>query len=135
MRPAIPGNEYVTDTMGLVLRLEKRRMGGRARELFQSAERGDAIIHIPSMVLAEILYLSERRRIMVTIRQVDSFLSNTPTYLPVPLTLAIILRAAEIDDVPELHDRLIAATAAALKLPLLTNDSVISQSTSVRCIW
>lgn len=135
MRPAIPRNEYVTDTMGLVLRLEKRRMGGRAKDLFQLADRGEAIIHVPSMVLAEILYLSERRRITVMIQQVDSFLNHMPTYRTAPLTLPIILRAAQITDIPELHDRLIASTAASMQLPLLTNDPIISKSTSVRCIW
>jgi predicted nucleic acid-binding protein len=103
-------------------------MGVRARDLFQLADRGEAIIHIPTMVFAEILYLSERHRIAVTVQQVDAFLVDTPTYLPVPLTLPTILRAAEIDDIPELHDRLIAGTAVAMHLPLITNDPVISQS-------
>ena len=135
MRPDTPRNEYVTDTMGLVLRLEKRRMGVRARDLFQLADRGEAIIHIPTMVFAEILYLSERHRIAVTVQQVDAFLVDTTTYLPAPLTLPTILRAAEIDDIPELHDRLIAGTAVAMHLPLITNDPIISKSTSVRCTW
>jgi predicted nucleic acid-binding protein len=33
-----------------------------------------------------------------------------------------------LHDIPELHDRLIAATAMHLDLPLITNDPVISKS-------
>ena len=40
-----------------------------------------------------------------------------------------LLRAASgIDDIPEMHDRLIAATACYLDLPLITNDPVIRGS-------
>ncbi|MEZ4830868.1 MAG: hypothetical protein R2873_02500 [Caldilineaceae bacterium] len=102
MTPSIPKNEYVTDTMGLVLKLRKRQMGGRARHLFQLADR-KAIIHIPAMVFAEILYLSERRRITVTVDELDSLLASTSAYLPSPLTLSIILHASGIKDIPELH--------------------------------
>lgn len=40
----------------------------------------------------------------------------------------ILKTAAEIDDIPELHDRLIAATAKYLDLPLITNDPEIGAS-------
>lgn len=135
MRPGTQRNEYVTDTMGLVLKLEQRRMGSQAKSIFHQADRGEIRIHIPALVFAEILYLSERHRITITVQQVDAFLTSTPTYLPAPLTLPTILRAAEINDIPELHDRLIAGTAVAMHLPLITNDPVISKSTLVRCTW
>jgi predicted nucleic acid-binding protein len=44
------------------------------------------------------------------------------------LSLEILKTAAEIDDIPELHDRLIAATAKYLDLPLITNDPMIRDS-------
>lgn len=53
-------SEYVTDTMGLVLRLEGRQMGAQAQTIFAAAEAGQTVIHIPAMVMAEILYLSEK---------------------------------------------------------------------------
>jgi predicted nucleic acid-binding protein len=42
-----------------------------------------------------------------------------------PLSLEILKTASEITDTPELHDRLIAATARYLDIPLITNDPVI----------
>lgn len=52
--------EYVTDTVGLILYLEKRKSGADAEQIFNAAESVNPIIHIPAMVFAEILYLSEK---------------------------------------------------------------------------
>jgi len=48
-----------------------------------------------------------------------------------PLTLEILKTAIEITDIHELHDRLIAATAKHLDLPLITNDPEIRASAFV----
>ena len=48
MKNYIPTNDFVTDTMAVVLRLEKRKMGKMAKSLFESAELGDISIYIPS---------------------------------------------------------------------------------------
>ena len=60
-------NEFVTDTMGLVLWLEQRKFSQTARAIYESAELGSTTIYIPAMVFAEILYLSEKRRISLTL--------------------------------------------------------------------
>jgi hypothetical protein len=49
--------------------------------------------------------------------------------------LEVVRAAATIDDVPELHDRLIAGTAAWLDIPILTNDPVMMTSQHVQTIW
>ena len=49
----------------------------------------------------------------------------------VPIGFEVVKAAAGIDDVPELHDRLIAGTAAWLGVPILTNDPVLLQPRSM----
>jgi len=49
-----------------------------------------------------------------------------------PLGLEILESAAEITDIPELHDRLIAATTRYLDLPIITNDPQIINSRFVK---
>ena len=51
-------SEYAADTMALVLRMEGRRLGATARAVFDAADRKDATVYVPGMVLAEIMYLS-----------------------------------------------------------------------------
>jgi predicted nucleic acid-binding protein len=51
------------------------------------------------------------------------------------MTEELIEKAFEINDVPELHDRLIAGTALKAGVKLITNDPVISVSKFVKVIW
>ena len=128
-------NTVVTDTMALVLRLERRRSSPRVRTLFEDAERGVMRLFVPAMTLAEIGYLSERGRIETTLADITKYCAAYPSIQIMPLTEAIILRSFLIDDIGELHDRLIAGTAATLTCPLLTNDPVIANSRHLEVIW
>lgn len=125
----------VVDTMALVLRLENRRMPERSRQLFKSAEDGDLQLVIPAMVLAEIGYLSERNRIDTTLDMVNDYIDRFPKIEVYPLNFEIIKSCFQINDIPELHDRLIAATAYYLRCELITNDPKIESSRSVQTIW
>lgn len=128
-------SEYVIDTVGLVLYLEKRRLGPDAQQIFAAAENGQTIIHIPAMVVAEILYLSEKKRISLTVQDVKLHLQNFPNFRECPMTHANIEEAEKINDIPDLHDRLIAATAKHLNLELITNDTKIQSSAAVKTVW
>ena len=131
-----PMNSFVVDTMALVLWLENRRMGTAVRAVLANAQEGRATIHIPAMVWAEVLYLSQRKRIELDFRQVRRLMKAYPFCQERPLDLTIIEVAASIDDIPELHDRLIAATAVYLQCPILTNDPLIRASKHiVQAIW
>ncbi len=135
MSSATPVNEFATDTMGLVLRLEQRRLGSMAKALFEAMEAGTVIVHVPAMVFAEILYLSEKNRISLTWHLVDDYLARFPNCRGFPLSLHVVQAAGEITDIPELHDRLIAATARVHNVELITNDPVIQASAFVRTLW
>jgi len=128
-------NEYVVDTVALILRLESRQMGSQARQTFVDVEQNQARLHVPTIVFAEILYLAERKRITTTLSAVQAYFSHFTNCVEAPLTLAIMMTAQQITDIPELHDRLIAATALHLKLPLLTNDPKIAASSYIKTLW
>jgi predicted nucleic acid-binding protein len=135
MSNASLASEYATDTMGLVLRLERRHMGRQAQTIFAAAEAGQTVFHIRAMVLAEILYLSEKGRINASLAGVSQHLQTFPHYRECPMNRAVIETAAQITDIRELHDRLIGATARWLNVALLTNDPVIQGSAFVKTLW
>jgi predicted nucleic acid-binding protein len=135
MTSSTPASEFVTDTMGLVLRIEGRKLGPAAKSIFDSVEFGNATVYIPTLVFAEILYLSEKQRISLSLRSVTDYLNQFPSYKEYPMSLAVIQSAAQITDIPELHDRLIAGTARFLNLELITNDPTIQVSTFVKTVW
>ena len=128
-------DKAVTDTIALVLHLEARRMGTEAETVFAAVETGEATVYIPAMVLAEILYLSERGRIQTSLSTVQSYLKKYSQCRVYPLDWSVVEAARNLTDIPELHDRLIAATASVLGIPLLTNDRVIAAAKNISTIW
>lgn len=87
------------------------------------------------MVLAEIGYLSEKGRIDTNIESALSYAKHLKHVSIDPLTEQIIIKAFAIHDVPELHDRLIAASASFRNVPLITNDPVLMESKFLTTIW
>lgn len=128
-------NNYVTDTMALILVLEKRKMPNKVKTIYKEALNGNVKILVPSIVLAELAYLSEKKRIDTEISEVKKLFNNCKTIFELPLNLEIIETAFKIDDVRELHDRLIAGSAKEINAPLLTNDPEINASSFVKSIW
>lgn len=128
-------NEFAADTMAIVLHLEKRKSGATAKQIMHDAEAGNVIVHIPAIVFAEILYLSEKKRIGLTLADVEKHLQRYANFRVYSLDFDVIKAAETTTDIPELHDRLIAATAVHLKIPLITNDPKIQNSSFVKTIW
>lgn len=128
-------NKFVTDTMAYILHLEKRKMPKKVKEIFVETEKGLKEVIVPSMVVAEIGYLAEKNRIDTNLKEVDKHLEKSKNFKEQPLTKDIIITSFEIDDIPELHDRLIAGTAKHLDCPIITNDPKIENSKHVKSIW
>lgn len=127
-------SSYVTDTQGLVkFMLGKRVINDAAHQVYLSADKGEAVIIIPAIVLMEVMYLFEKNRIEIGLFRTED-LMESQNYQFEPLSFEILKAASQIDDIPELHDRLIAATAMYLELPLITNDPVICKSRFVQVV-
>ena len=121
-------DNFVTDTQALVkFMMGKKVINDRSHQAFLSADKAQSTIIIPAIVLMEVLYLFEKNRIDISLFQTEDLLKSQ-NYQFEPLSLEILKTASEITDIPELHDRLIAATARYLDLPLITNDPVIRAS-------
>jgi len=127
--------EYVTDTMAIVLWLEKRKMPEKAKSVFKLLEDKKAILHIPGMAIVEVGYLYEKGRIDINISDVLSYLNSQDNVHFQPIDVNVIIATYEINDIPELHDRIIAATGRLLNFPVITNDPTIIASSFVGTIW
>ncbi len=138
---------YTADTHALLWHLQetlaprRRRARGlspRARRIFRAADQGQEIILIPSIVLVELIYLSERGIIPVAL--VDRLLADlarTPeNYQIAPLDLEVVVRLRDISasSVPEMPDRIIAATAKAKGTQLLSRDESI-RAAGIQVAW
>ena len=86
-------NAVITDTMAVVLRLERRRLPQQVRIIFEEAEKGNRNLYIPAMVLAEIGYLAERGRIDLTLQDVITYSATYTTIEVQAITEEIITRS------------------------------------------
>ncbi|BAM00445.1 MULTISPECIES: type II toxin-antitoxin system VapC family toxin [Caldilinea] len=128
--------EYLADTVAIVRHLRRHpALGPRAAQILQSADSGEHHIYLSTITLMEVLYLSEAKRVDVHLDELIGHISGSVNYEIVPVHTEVVLAAAEVDDVPELHDRIIVGTAKWLGVPILTSDGIISQSSHVQTIW
>ena len=132
-------NVAVTDTHALIWYAvgPQRKLGRRARAIFDRAERGQAVIHIPVLVLVE-LAEAMRRGVVSSDQGFGRWserLIASRHFVVADLTAAIVREAEGLYSIPERGDRLIAATAAHLGCPLLTDDPAITRTPTVATLW
>lgn len=128
----------VTDTHALVFHAAGGgKLGPKARVLFAAAERRDAIIYIPAAVIWEVGLLARAVRINLRrpVRQFFADLFSNPAYQPHALDAAQVFDADELRFTRDPFDGLIVAAARDLNLPLITRDTTVRESGSVRAIW
>jgi len=128
-------NKYVIDTQALIKFLNGVTViNAEIDAILRKTDEGDNVIVVPAVVIFEVGYLYEKNRIPVSVKDIESIISDSVNYVEEALTLDIIKSAFEITDIPELHDRLIAGTARYLDIPLITNDPFILRSAFLQCV-
>lgn len=132
--------DSVTDTHAIIWYLSKsKRLSRKAHTIFQQAQAGYGHVVVPSIVLVETIFLVQRMRVEEDITEILLALTEDPAdgiYI-YPLDKAVVQALSHFGPVaiPELADRIIAATALCLDLPLLTTDSTIQESSLVETVW
>jgi PIN domain nuclease of toxin-antitoxin system len=131
--------DAVVDTHALVWYLEDSpRLGPAARQVFDACDRGEVVIYVPTICLVEIIYLQEKGRIPAELKaELDAQLrAGTSGLILVGLTPEVAQAVADVPRaaVPDMPDRIIAATAVHLDLPLISRDHLI-QLSSIETIW
>jgi PIN domain nuclease of toxin-antitoxin system len=118
--------------------LEPQRLSRRARQTISRASAQGGL-NIASITLWEIAQLVERGRLPVqgtTSDVLAELLAETgATILDITPTIAELSTAFGADFPREPADRIIAATARAHALPLVTADERIRSSSLVKTIW
>lgn len=118
--------------------LESTRLPAAVYSLIDSAAASGALNFISAVSLVEVVYLVEGRRIAA--HAFDEFAKelarDNPAFGVVPLDaqIAIALKRIPRNVVPDMPDRVIAATALHLGLPLVTRDRRL-RSAGIQTIW
>ncbi len=129
----------VADTHALIWYwYDDKRLSARARRFFdETAERGEQI-GFSAISLIEVVYLIERQRInSETLEKLIKAIESSDSVLielPVDHTVASALTEISWESVPDMPDRIIAATALELDVPVISRDGKIRLSKS-KTIW
>lgn len=114
------------------------RLSPTARQAIESATQQQSQIGISAISLIETAYLEEKGRIPAgTLAGLLALLDEPePLLVEIPVTRQIIMALQSIsrDIVPDMPDRVIAATALSLNLPLVSRDHQI-QASQIQTIW
>ena len=114
------------------------RLSSRAKAFIDEAETQGKPVLISTITLVEVVYLQEKGKIPPgTLTRLEEALRAQDAVLRIAdLTLAIALTVGRVlrDEVPDMPDRIIAATALHFGVPVISRDGKIKTS-SVRAIW
>ena len=132
-----PGSrdQFVADTHALWWYLrEPSRLSASAAELFESAEAGNATLIVPAIVLAESHWVSVKLgRPLPASGALDALARLRFEFAALgPAQLELL---AELTEIPEMHDRLIAADAVIHDAPVVTRDRLIEASPRIETVW
>jgi PIN domain nuclease of toxin-antitoxin system len=131
---------YVLDSHTLIWHLQDSgSLSSKARNLLESVDSGRTVAIVPSIVLVELVYLAEKNRIEAELLDaaLSSFGNDGKNYRLASLDFGVTqaLRRIPRAVVPDMPDRIIAATALKLGCPLLSVDSRISALDEIDVVW
>ncbi len=129
----------VADTHTVIWNLfEDRRLSQTAQDFIENAAAAGHPVAVSSITLAEIVYLIEKDRIPAdTMNRLLALLNQRRSpVVEAPVDREICQRMASIprSAVPDLPDRIIAATGLHLDVPVISRDGKI-QASDLVTIW
>ena len=129
----------VADTHALLWYLyDDSKLSATAANLMDSIIAAGDQVAISSIVLAEVLYLTEKGRIhAAALDHIFAVLRQThPALVEIPLDQMVVKTMRRIDrlQVPDLPDRIVAATALHLGVPIISRDRKIKAAV-LNTIW
>jgi PIN domain nuclease of toxin-antitoxin system len=127
--------DYVTDTHSLVWYFaDDSRLSDTALTAFDGTIR-EGIIIVPSVVLAEIMFISRKGKITLTFEETLKKIEEYENIQIAPLDVEILRVADKIEAEMEMHDRLIVATMLYYRATLITKDRFIRDIGVCHTLW
>jgi len=114
---------------------ENNSLSNKAQKIFEEVESGQGVIVVPTIVLAELSYICEKKNIEDRFFAIIEKITESTNYMIYNLDLATILECRNIKKIPEMHDKIIVATAKILNASIITKDEEITNSGYAKVIW
>ena len=133
-------DDIVIDTQIVIWYFSGPKMRSDSAQLaIVNAQESGGLIYVPSITIVELTYLLEKNRIPVEVidKLREALDDESTSFRLAELTRGVADDVQRIDRsiVGDMPDRIIAATALHLSLPLITSDGNIQKLTNVETIW
>jgi PIN domain nuclease of toxin-antitoxin system len=127
---------FLTDTHALLWWFTNSpKLSPKASAIFEQCEKGENVIFVPSIVIAEALSIFEKKRIAFDFKKLLRKINDSDNFVIIALDSTILQKMVDLKDVPELHDKIIVSTARYLNLPIITKDEFIQSLSYIKTIW
>jgi PIN domain nuclease of toxin-antitoxin system len=118
---------------------EPEELSAAALTAMESATAAGEPIYLSAISIVELCYLTERNRIpaivLETLLQTLAEPDSEIVIMPVDQVIGLAVQQVDRATVPEMPDRIIAATALHLGCPLVTRDRKIQAFNGITTIW
>ena len=118
--------------------LKNPRLSVAARTFIDSAAAAGHEVVLSPISLAEILYLTEKNRLPISAYDELRAALTDPSYViqEAPFTAEVVdaMRRVPRADIPDMPDRIVAATGIFLAVPVISRDGRI-RSSAIQTIW
>jgi PIN domain nuclease of toxin-antitoxin system len=112
-----------------------RKLGEDACRAFEEIANGESSLLIPVIVLAKLIFTIENKPVQADLDDVLAAIQNSPNVEFVDFDYESAMRLRDLEGIPEMHDRMIVATAIEHQATLITIDESITTSGLVNVIW
>ncbi|OGW25798.1 MAG: hypothetical protein A2X59_12765 [Nitrospirae bacterium GWC2_42_7] len=127
---------FVADTHALLWWFtDSPKLSPKAIEIFEKCEKGEIIIFIPSIVIAEALSIFDKKRIAFDFKSLFRKINDSENFVLISLDYSILHKMVDLKDVSELHDKIIVSTAKYLNLPVITKDKILHSISHIKTVW
>jgi len=127
---------FIADTHALLWWFtDSPRISSKTSEIFENCEKGENVIFIPSIVIAEALSIFDKKRVTFNFKDLIRKIRASNNFAIVPLDYPILEKMFELKEIPELHDKIIASTGKYLKAIIITKDKALQNIRSIKTIW
>lgn len=127
---------YVVDTHSLIWFItENHTLSKRASQILEEGEKAEVEVLIPTIVLAEITYIAQKKKVKITVNEVLERIQEGDGFMVVPFDFPIFQIVLKLPEDWEIHDRIIAATARYYGAQLITKDKSLRKSGKIETVW
>jgi predicted nucleic acid-binding protein len=119
---------FVVDAHSLIWFIaQSPKLSDRAAQILRKAEQGEVEVLVPTIVLAETLYVSEKKRVPTDIGVIVDKIYQGRGFAIIPFDFMVFEAMRELPAELEMHDRIIAATSQIYGARVITKDKELSK--------